>query len=152
MDAAATAGLTAADDAKGGVGVVVGGIGYEGGGGDPGDDVGGGDRVSDRAGDRAGVGNGNGGGGGGGGGESGGGGGRSRGGESGGTDSISGGSRCGGWVRTDGNDPSRASVWWKPPSLVERGKVGLHPPTVSLFGRPQMEARRVADDWNGGQI
>lgn len=53
-------------------------------------------------------------------------------------------------MRDDGNDPSGVSVRWEPPSLVERGKVGLRSPTVSLFKRPQMEPRRVADESNGG--
>lgn len=47
-----------------------------------------------------------------------------------------------------GSDPSPPARLWKPPSLVERGKVGLDErgsSAVSLFARPQMEARRAGD-------
>lgn len=42
---------------------------------------------------------------------------------------------------------------WKPPSLVERGKVGLGGrgcAPVSLFARPSVEPRRVGDVGGGG--
>lgn len=38
-------------------------------------------------------------------------------------------------------DPPAGSILWKPPSLVERGKVGRRSPVATLFERPQMEAR-----------
>lgn len=53
-----------------------------------------------------------------------------------------------------GPNPSPPMVLWKPPSLVERGKVGLdgHGSTaVSLYARPQMEVRRIGDTSSGGE-
>ncbi|CAN0441605.1 unnamed protein product [Ectocarpus sp. 12 AP-2014] len=38
-------------------------------------------------------------------------------------------------------DPPAGPILWKPPSLVERGKVGRRSPVVTLFERPQMEVR-----------
>ncbi|CAB1107896.1 unnamed protein product [Ectocarpus sp. CCAP 1310/34] len=38
-------------------------------------------------------------------------------------------------------DPPAGPILWKPPSLVERGKVGRRSPVVTLYERPQMEVR-----------
>lgn len=53
-----------------------------------------------------------------------------------------------------GSDPLPAARLWKPPSLVERGKVGLDgrgSESVSLFARPPVEARRAGDVAVGGE-
>lgn len=38
-------------------------------------------------------------------------------------------------------DPPAGAILWKPPSLVERGKVGRRSPVVTLFERPRMEVK-----------
>lgn len=53
-----------------------------------------------------------------------------------------------------GLDPSPTMALWKPPSLVERGKIGLDrcgSSAVSLFARPQMAARRIGEASSGGE-
>jgi len=50
-------------------------------------------------------------------------------------------------------DPMPEITLWKPPSLVERGKVGLDgrgSAPVALFARPPLEPRRAGDVGSGG--
>lgn len=62
-------------------------------------------------------------------------------------------------ARSSGGDrgpvPSPPAVLWKPPSLIERGKVGLDGcgcnSAVSLFARPQTEAKIIGDASSDGE-